>query len=410
MHDLMNNKNNSDNYISTLINNTWNQTPLRRNFEDRLLELGISFNQAEENLEIGYRTINGILDGTLERIDFLSLLKIGQFLDISYNQITDLYVNAIATKHKEDLDKSHRRTFILNNFDLPVLKNIGVIDSIRDFEYIERQLNDVLGLNSITEYNLDDIEVAYSSGTITPKNLNSRKYFIKKARAIFKAINNDNSYQKEALIEYFPKIKRQCIDVENGLLNVIKSLYNLGVTVIFQPRTPSIQLRGATFAVNNKPCIVLTDYKGYYPTLWFALIHEIFHVIFDWEEILKKAYHLSDESDDILIVKQKEDEANEFARDFMFPRAKLENIKDQISNRLDVREMAMNNNVHPSFIYANYAYEMSSEQKNLWQNFNKLKLFPPFNNLIKKLTNGLGHTSKAFEYAGYYKLNIFNKP
>lgn len=396
-------------YISNLINSAWDQTPLRRKFEERLLELGISFNQAEDNLEIGYRTINGIIDGTLERIDFVALLKISQFLDITYNEITDMYVEAISSKYKADLEKSKRRTFILNNFDLPVLKSIGVINSIRDFEYIENQLNGVLGLKSITDYNADDFEVVYSAGTVTPKNLGSRKYFIRRARSIFKEINNTNKYIAENLIEYVQKIRRQSIDVENGLINVIKALYDIGVTVIFLPRIPAIQLRGATFEVNNKPCIVLTDYKGYYPTLWFALIHEIFHIIFDWKDIIKKKFHLSDESDHLLIFRQKEDEANEFARDYMFSKNSMESITDKISNRLAVREMAMNVGVHSSIIYANFAYANSNEGENLWQKFNKMKFFPDFDNLLKKLSGNLGHTSKPFEYCGYYKTEIFNK-
>ena len=384
-------------------------TLLRMKFQKRLTELDTTFNQARENLEVSYRTINGILDGTLEQIDFLSLLKIAHFLEISYDEITKLYTQAISGKHKEHLEQSEKRTFILNNFDLPVLKNIGVIDSIRDFDHIEERLKDVLGLDSITDYNDDDFEVVFSSGTKVPKDLRSRKYFIRKARKIFKVIDNPNEYQKETLIEFFPRIRYQSIDIENGLLNVIKTLYKIGVTVIFQPSIPSLQMRGATFSVNDKPCIVLTDFKGYYPTLWFALIHELFHVIFDWNDILEKKYHLSLADDDIEVVKQKEKEADDFAREYMFPQKKMEIVEDRISDRLFIREYAMENHVHSSVVYANYAFDKTTKTENYWQKFHKLKLMPSFAELLKKLSNDYSHTTKAREYAIYYKLSIFNK-
>lgn len=398
-----------DNDINNLLNEAFKNEPtvLRRMFERKLKDLDISFNQAKENLEISYRALNGILDGTLDQLEFLSLLKIAQFLEISYDKIVLLYTEAISSKNKESLAQSEKRTFILNNFDLPILKNIGVIDSIRDFDHIEYRLNEILGLKRITDYNADDFEVAFSSGKKVPKDLRTRKYFVRKARAVLELINNPNPYKAEALLDYIPKIRWQSIDFENGLVNVVRSLYKLGVTVIFQPKMPALQLRGATFVVNEKPGIVLTDYRGYYPTLWFALLHEIFHVVFDWQEILEKKYHLSDEEDDLEVVRQRENEANDFAQSYMFPKNKLEEIKDKIDNRLFIRGYALDNHVHPSIVYANYAYDSNSEE-NYWQLFNKAKLFPPLEPLLRKLGNGFTHQDKALNFAAYYKTNIFN--
>ncbi len=407
----MNKNNFNDDEISRLINQAINNgpNPLRAKFQQRLSELDISFNQARENLEISYRALNGILDGTLEQIDFLSLLKIAQFLEIQYDEITKLYADVVSSKHKVHLQQAEKRTFILNNFDLAGLKNIGIIDSIRDFDHIEQKLKEILGLNSIMDYNDDDFEVVFSSETKVPKDLRSRKYFIRKARKIFKVIENPNSYQKEALIDYFPKIRWQSIDIQNGLVSVIKLLYKLGITVIFQPSIPGLQMRGATFSVNDKPCIVLTDFKGYYPTLWFALIHELFHVIFDWSDILQKKYHLSLNEEDVEVVRQKEHEADEFAREYMFPKKKMEEVSNRILDRLYVRGYAIENHVHPSIVYANYAYDNTTTTVNYWQKFQKLKLMPQFSELTKKLSNDFAHTTKAVEFAAYYKLNIFNK-
>lgn len=409
----MEKENFNEDEISRLINSAFdskseetNDTLIRLKFINRLNDLDITFNQACENLEIEYRSLNSILDVT-RRTDFLSILKVAQFLDMPFYDITKLYVDIIQSKHREELLSSKKRSFILDNFDLPTLKAVGIIDSIRDFNHIESNLKAMLNLQSITDYNTLESGAAFSSGKAIPKNLKTRKLFIEKSQTIFKLIGNPNGYDRDGLTEYFPKIRWHSIDTEEGFLNVIKSLYKLGVTVIFQPRMPSLSLRGATFSVNKKPCIVLTDYKGFYPTLWFALLHELFHVLFDWDEISEKKYHLSDEDGDLYVVKQKEEEANEFAREFMFPKAKMEVVEPQIEKRLFIKEYALNNHVHPSIIYANYAYAHSNSENNYWAIFSSI-LTAPLKEVLKKLTNGLTAKSKSSDYAIYYKDVIFN--
>ena len=115
---------------------------------------------------------------------------------MSYDEITRLYTKAITEKHREHLEQSEKRTFILNNFDLPVLKNIGIIDSIRDFDHIEQSIVQNLGLKSILDYSNEEFDVAFSSGTKAPKDVRTRKYFIGKAKSIFKLINNPNGYKR----------------------------------------------------------------------------------------------------------------------------------------------------------------------------------------------------------------------
>ena len=400
--------------VNRLINSAWNgneaeaeHTVLRTKFENRLTELNITPSQAVENLQIEFRTVYGILDGSLKRLDILSVLKLAQFLEIPYNEIIELYTKTVADKNKDELIRSKKRAFILSHFDLQVLKNIGVIDSIRDFDHIEERLTSIFGIDSILDYDTEETGAAHSETKIKPKNGKSRNYFKNKCRLIFRLIDNPHRYDKQALVDYFPKIRWHSTDVDGGLINVIRSLFDLGVTVIFHPKMPLLQLRGATFAVNEKPCIVLTDYMNSYPTLWFALLHELFHVLFDWDEILRKRYHLSDEENDLFVVKQKEDEANDFAREYLFPKKKLEVITPRIKQKLIVREYAVDNHVHPSIVYENYANANSGDEQAFWSGFDKL-VKPPMNNLLITLADNLTHKSTASDFASYYKINIFN--
>ena len=141
--------------------------------------------------------------------------------------------------------------------------------------------------------------------------------------------------------------------------------------------------------------------------MWRAFLHELFHVLFDWEEILLKRYHLSDEEDDLMVLKHKEDEANDFAREYLFPQQELETITPRIKQPFFVKEVAMENHVHHSIIYANYAYLNSTDENNLWAQFDK-SIRPPMDTLIRKLSGGLSHESSARAFANYYVNNIYN--
>lgn len=234
----------------------------------------------------------------------------------------------------------------------------------------------------------------------------TRSLWIQSAITYFDDINNPYEYNRKALIEYFPNIRWHSTNVEFGLLTIIKDLFKLGVTVIYQSPLPSLHLRGATFAVNDKPCIVLTNYVNFYGTLWFALIHELFHVLFDWDEIGNNHYHLSDDEDNELLVQEKETEANNFAREYLFPQEKMNQIKNNLNNPYFVNEFAKNNHVHPSIIYVFNAFDSSKTNRASWARARKNE--PDISKCISHLENPWENSKPINEIVKNKKLEIYN--
>lgn len=359
---------------------------LRSLFEQKLAELEMSAAGALEILGIERRTLDGILDATQKRVDFVALAKIASFLEISKEELILVYMRALEQTNTEDLKETEKRKFIVNNFDLVTLRKIGLIDSISDFDQVERQLNSFFGFHSIFDYGKLRISPAFSEGATKPKSLLNREFWIQSAALSFQQINNGFDYERKALLEYFPKIRWHSMNVEKGLFQVIRALFKLGVTVIYQPPIPTIHLRGATFAVNNKPCIVLTDYRGFYATLWFALIHELFHVLFDWDEIKQNVYHVSDAETDLFTVQEKEQEANHFAREFLFGKEKMDVARPHLDDRYFVEKYARENHVHSSIIYVFDAYDADkTESGRAWARAQRNN--PDINKCLTSLIN-----------------------
>ncbi len=392
--------------INNLINGAFSGQPteLRQRFDKTLEYLDISFNQARENLGLTYRALNGILDGNLEQVDMMALIKISQFLELEHSEVARIYADTLTMKHRDMIDESERRTFILNNFDLAALKANGIIDSIRDFNLIEYQLKEFLGLDKILDFQSDETGIAYWISNKEPKDTKARRLFMGRSKSILKLIGNPFEYRKDALIEYFPKIRWQSLDLDNGLITVMQHLYKIGITVLFLPKNIGLKLRGATCAINGKPCIVLTDYRGYYPTLWYALLHELFHVIFDWEDIKKDKFHLSLEDEGI----PRENEANDFARDYFLPPSKIDFAFEKIDDRAYVKRFALDSKIHPSLIYARYAFVKTTKEENVWKKFNAQRLFPKFSPLLSAISVDSDKKVKPISYAAHYTLNIYN--
>jgi len=361
---------------------------LRELFDQRVGDLKITQTQALEILGLEHRALNGILQGTQKRADYTNLIKLASFLQLPVERTMQLYVEALEKNFPDELKPSispAKIQFIKENFDLAALKKVGFIDSITDYGDIDAKVTSYFGFQSIEEYERPEHDVAFSAGLIEPKSPLLRAMWIRAANKLFTKIANPNPYNRGALVDFFPTIRWHSIDVETGMVNVIRQLYRLGVTIVYQPSLASLHLRGATFAVHEKPCIVLTNYRGFYPTLWFALAHELFHVLFDWDEIVTNSYHLSDEIVDRLSLKEKETEADGFARKYLFSQEKSEAVRPHLRDENYVRRFAEANHVHPSFVYVFNAYDQGHRPAWAMANFHNPQ--DQMADLLKKLEN-----------------------
>lgn len=341
------------------------QPSLRSMFEKRLHELGTNQTAVLNMLQMERKTLIGILDGTLKRANLVGLHKLATFLNVPTEELIQIHISQLEKGKGDDVDVNKKK-FIKENFDLVVLKKAGFIKDITDFEAIEQRIISFLGIKSIFDYKKRTFDAAFMAAATVPQNSATREFWLRSAKNLATKIDNPYFYDRQSLIKYFPQIRWNSTNVEYGLINVIKALYTLGITVVFQHSLSSLHLRGATFAVNEQPCIVLTDYKGFYPTLWHCLIHELYHVLFDWDEIKGNSYHISEDPAAMLTVDEKESDADSFAREYFFSAAKMEEILPYLRDKEYVDEVAKNNNVHPSLIYIYYAFDNGAVDRMAW--------------------------------------------
>ncbi|MFC0776959.1 ImmA/IrrE family metallo-endopeptidase [Flavobacterium sp. HJSW_4] len=357
----------------------YNGPSLEELLKVKLDESGLTKTQFEKLSGMERRSLDAILDKTSKQTDIIKLLKLAEFLEMDFNNALIVHFKDRPVEEIKELQSSMDITFINKFFDLKTLISLGFINKNDSLEILKERICKFFDINSIYEYERELNEAFYSR---TKKSFSDKMkdFWIKSSYKYFELIDNPNEYKRQNLIDLIPKIKPYTQNSETGLLTVFQALFNIGITIVFQPSLPKTQIRGATFLINDKPCIVITDFNKNYATIWFALIHELHHVLFDLETIEKTKYHLSGEPDLFLI---QEDKANEFASEYLLSSEKMRYIEKMIHNKFMVEKFAKECQIHPCIIYSQYQWRQSEKGNDYWGAFKEY--FPNIKGITKKL-------------------------
>ncbi len=344
-------------------------------FNERIEQMGISKNQALKLMNIETKSFDAFMQGSSTKIDFLTVIKLATFLEMAPSVFIDKFLSKVTEENNSVIEKMKVRNHIVKHFDLEVLRNSGFINTVTDFDHIEKTILEFFGYASIFHYK-SNIEIpVYSKGKVT-SNEKSLKFWVNMAYATFEKIYNPNEFDRQGVVKIFPSLRAYSLNVENGLIQVSKILFKLGITVVFIPKMyKNLHVRAATFCINDKPCIAITNYKDFYSTLWFSLFHEMYHVLYDWDEVSNSEgnTHVSAGMSTGIID---EDAADAFAARYLFDDEKMELVAPFIDDRTYVAKVARGYNVHESIVYALYAYKYSTKENKLWAKYKDCLIDP----------------------------------
>jgi Zn-dependent peptidase ImmA (M78 family)/transcriptional regulator with XRE-family HTH domain len=320
-------------------------------------KFGLSQRQLAEALSVNRRTVQRILNREAQKIDLDTFQKIQQFLGISPEELLNRYNSSLESDSLRELERAKKAGYISREFDLEKLKREGFISSDRDFDNIEERVKEFFDLSSVYEFGSADQEIPMFSRTEREYVNKMLRFWVVSALRQIRSVDNPNPFDREMLKSIIPSLRKLTRDEDEGLLRAARALYSAGVTVVVQGYLTGTQIRGATFLVDDRPAIVLTDYKKRYDTVWFALLHELYHVLKDLDRIERLKYHITGEEQDLFVSQMSEEDADEFAAEFLLPEEKFDYIRKFIDVPEVVRDHAEKWNVHPSIIYGRYAFE-----------------------------------------------------
>lgn len=326
---------------------------LRELYEAKKKRLGLSDRKVQSLLGMQAGTINPILDGTTSRINLVSFIKLANFIGVGFDKLAVACLPVMEADAIGEIQKARDAGFLVEVLDLRVLTSSGFLKTDATMPEIKGRITRFFGIGSIYDYTGIGSLPAFSR-TRRSSSEKMRAFWVRSAWVQFDTIANPNPYDRARLLALVPKIRPCSRNEAGGLLAVMRSLYAVGVTVIYQPHIGCEQVRGATMCVKGKPCIVLSNLNNKYPTLWFTLMHELYHVLFDFADIMDETYHISSGEGDLLLTD--EDKADHFSEEYMLSADKLQFITAYIDAPTVVGQYARKWGVHPSVIYAAYCH------------------------------------------------------
>jgi HTH-type transcriptional regulator/antitoxin HigA len=352
---------------------------VRAEFDKKLKEYTISKTKALKLLKIDKDVFEQIISGTAKQPNLIHVIKLAEFLDIEIDKFVKVVLKNQNEENVTSIDNARKTTFLLKNFDVKTLTKLGFFESDFGTDELVNKVLDFFGYDSIKEYEEELEEPLYSR---TKRNFSDKMkdFWVKSAYQTFRIIANPHDYDRNKLKDLIIKLKPYSQDVQEGLYTVCKALYHIGVTVIFQDYLSTTQIRGGTFIINGKPCVVITDYNKKYSTIWFTLLHELHHVLFDYDLIERNSFHLTGD-DDLFLIEEK---ADSFARDYFLSIDKFNYIRNFINNPYLVSKFAKENEIHESLVYTFYTWYMDKLYgKNYHAAFREY--YPKYKHAVAKL-------------------------
>lgn len=328
-------------------------------------EIGINKDSFSEYLKGGYD------------LKLSQAIKLMKLLGLTESQLISAYNHEIAEKELANIEKSERLSYVLKNFDIPTLKKLGIIKPRARIEEYEKQICSFFGFSSIYQY--DDTSLMptfFSKSKITIAQEKERKmndFWLKCSIYSFSQINNPYEYNSELLIELLKRISEFTADVIHGYEKIVLVLFRIGVTVITQPYVSGTRAFGVTMILNGKPCIVITDMNKKYHKLWINLIHELYHVINDFDILQNLKYHISySDSPELLL---NEERADRFALDVLISPTIQKELGRIVALPYKMKQLAEKLNVDISILYGVYLESLPKERQS--------KEFPKYANMLK---------------------------
>lgn len=338
---------------------------LREELRAFLQSNGIPVSALAEQLGIDRRFLERFIaeGGDLK---FVQAVKLMQVLNLEPAKFIQAFKNDLEGTEDEISDDPTELSYLYSKFDIPSLKEIGLVKKRAKIEEIKEQVCSFFGFQNIYEYDtfamLPDALYSRSSRYINEqKSARMNEFWLKCLYYSFKKINNPNPYDRELLEEFVKHIYEYTVDEIHGYEKVVLILYRLGVTVLTQPYITGTGKYGATMIIEGKPCIVITDMNKKYHKLWLSLLHELCHILNDYDMLEKIAYHIT--STDYPDIFFNEGTADTFALNMLVKQSDREELPKIIRLSHMVMRAAKTIHVHPSIIYGVYLEGLDSKQQ-----------------------------------------------
>ena len=173
-------------------------------------------------------------------------------------------------------------------------------------------------------------------GELQAKQIDAPDYDAKKFKINLAQIKSIMAEQPD---DYFSQLQQLCLDA--------------GVKLVYTPKMPKAPISGSTRWIHSSPLIQLTARYRQNDRFWFTFFHEAGHIL-----LHGKKYISLENIDFLKADPEKEQEANNFAEEWTFPKKLEQEVLKAIPLKADdIVLFAKKFNTHPALIFGRFHHK-----------------------------------------------------
>lgn len=313
--------------------------------EEIVDELNITQAEFAERLGVSSKLVSKIINGQ-DSISALTADKLAKITGVSMETWLNLQAqyDAKIAKIQDTQDEDEVR--VAKFLDFKYLKDNGFVEDKR-YTISEKikELRKLLKVSSLSQLLTFNATVSYrrSQSGNEEKSIACSNAMLDLATERARNVT-DNKYNKELLIQSFPKIKQLSLEKpENFYPVLVELLIKCGIVLEVLPMLKGARLNGATRKFKNGSVLLLvTDKNKYADVFWFTLIHELGHIYYE------DFYSNGEDHDEYL---DKEAKADKFASAFFIPKARFaEFVAQKKFTEAAIRDFSNELNIDPGIL------------------------------------------------------------
>lgn len=307
-------------------------------------ELNITQEEFAERLGTTAKTISKVINGE-DKVSMDIADKLSKLTGISIKTWLNLQLSYDIKKNEIENLQGEEEKKICALIDFKYFKEQRFVED-RRYTLSEKisELRKLLNVSSLARLFEFNTSVSYrNTQEFNEKSIVNSNIMLE--LAINKARNaTTNKYNKKKLEKILPLIRQMTVENPDKIYPKLKELLlEAGIVLVGLPKLTNANLNGATKKFKNGSVLLLiTDRNKKSDIFWFSLIHELGH-------IYNNDFHSNIQ--DIDLYNKKENEADNFAREFLIP---IDSFNDFISKSIFTEEsikiFAAQINIHPSII------------------------------------------------------------
>lgn len=164
------------------------------------------------------------------------------------------------------------------------------------------------------------LKVSYRISLKNSKNPYALSAWLRYGEILAEKESVETDYSQVKLMQMLPTLLDIIYSHPKDFAEQVKKLLNhCGIKIVYIKHLPKATVSGCVRWIQDIPCIMLTDRQKRYDIICFSLLHEIAHIL----KHGKKDVFIESEG---LNIPQKEQEAEDFARQMLLPHRAIESI------------------------------------------------------------------------------------